>query len=321
MKLIFLYFTFFSLFACNDNSSYEKHNYYTWEGLEPDRWSSIWLLKRHIDLTAEISVLPAGAQLRDSIAIVTPNAAVIRTHGFSNFENLIKAHNKTSDAILIRIGKIINELEISPWRSPTPETSIVEQRFRELQVKYNRVDVPYECYAGFFDILYDTLKNNNISSSDDYLNVMHTQLAPENVCNTPAASIAKNSAAPVPEYPVDYVLKMINANKVVVFVDTREDEEFDEHHIPGAVNLKLREVDVSSAKQFEHADLIISYCIKDFRGYEVALALSKVGVKNIGIMKPYGLKGWKDLGLPVANSEVSDEAAIDLLKKMVASGV
>lgn len=308
------------LSACFSSSEQKAQKYYSWEGLEPDRWSSIWLLKRHIDPAAEISILPAGAQIHNATSIATPKSKIQRTHGFSNYENMVKAFEKTSDTGLMRIGKIINEIEISPWRSSTPAVAVVEQKFRELQFKYNRIDVPYECYSGFFDILYDVLKNSEVKESEQYLDSLSTKLEPDSVCQATADAIAVESEIPVQEYPVDYVLKMINANKTVIFVDTREDDEFDEHHIPGAINLKLREVEASSAKQFEEADLVISYCIKDFRGYEVALALSKVGVKNTGIMKPYGLKGWKDLNLPLADSDTSESIAIDALKRRAANG-
>lgn len=309
------------LSACFDQSNQESQQYYTWDGLEPDRWSSIWLLKRHIDSTAEVSILPVGAQVNNTVAIATPTSEIKRTHGFSNYENMLKASSSAEDAGLKRIGKIINEIEISPWSSSTPAVAVVEKQFRELQFRYNRVDVPYDCYAGFFDALYGVLKDAEVSDSEDYLTSLNTQLEPDNVCQISTDRIASKSEIPVLEYPVEYVLKMIAANKAVVFVDTREDDEFDEHHIPGAINLKLREVDATSAKQFDNADLVISYCIKDFRGYEVALALSKVGVKNTGIMKPYGLKGWKDLGLPVATVEVSDDVAIEALKNRASNGV
>ncbi len=321
MKLLITTCCCLLLSACLNSTEQTVQKYYSWNGLEPDRWSSIWLIKRHIDPAAEISIMPAGAQLNNAVSIATPSSKIKRTHGFSNYENMLKAFDKTGDVGLMRLGKIINEIEISPWRSSTPAVAVVEQQFRELQFKHNRVDVPYECYAGFFDILYNVLKIGEVEASDVYLEHLNAQLEPDNVCHIASETIAIDSEAPVLEYSVDYVLKMISENKTVVFVDTREDDEFDEHHIPGAVNLKLREVNASSAKQFESADLVISYCIKDFRGYEVALALSKVGVKNTGIMQPYGLKGWKDMNLPVADNTTTESAAIEALKRRSANGV
>ncbi len=321
MKHLLIIICYLSLSACSSQTDQEKQQYYTWDGLEPDRWSSIWLLKRHIDPVAEIAIVSVGAQVNNAIAIATPTAKIKRTHGFSNYENMLKASNNAGDVGLVRIGKIINEIEISPWSSSTPAVAVVEKQFRELQFKYNRTDVPYECYAGFFDVLYSVLKEAEVNDSESYLGALGAQLDPANVCQISSNTIVSKSNVPVLEYPIEYVLKMINANKNVVFVDTREDDEFDEHHIPGAVNLKLREVNASSAKQFESADLVISYCIKDFRGYEVALALSKVGVKNTGIMQPYGLKGWKDMNLPVADNTITEDVAIEALKRRAANGV
>lgn len=130
------------LSSCFDSAEHEKQQYYTWGGLEPDRWSSIWLLKRHIDTSAEISILPAGAQLNNAVTIATPTSKIKRTHGFSTYENMLKASDSANNLGLMRIGKIINEIEISPWRSSTPAVAVAEHQFRALQHKYNRVDVP-----------------------------------------------------------------------------------------------------------------------------------------------------------------------------------
>lgn len=306
-----------SLLACSSGPDLTAKQYYTWEGLEPDRWGSVWLMKRHIDPASTISIVPVGARLRDATAIATPNAPIKRTHGRSTYENLVEAFKQTDDPVLIKIGDIINELEISPWSKSSPSVAVVERQFRELQYKYNRVDVPVDCYAGFFDALYATLQ----SAEQDNLEALASSLEPDTVCKVSKGVVAQISDKPVLEYPVHHVLNMINANKKVVFVDTREDEEFDEHRIPGAVNLKLREVNESIVPQFADADLVISYCIKDFRGYEVALAMSRVGVKNVGIMNPFGLKGWKDSGLPVAGGKVSDEEALIKLKEIAERGV
>jgi len=311
--------TFFclSLLACSSGPDQSAKQYYTWEGLEPDRWGSVWLMKRHIDPSSNISIVPVGARMRDATAIATPNAPIKRTHGRSTYENLVEAFEQTGDPVLMQIGDIINELEISPWSKSSPSVAVVERQFRELQYKYNRVDVPVECYAGFFDALYASLKGAELED----LEALASSLEPDTVCKVSKGAVAQISDKPVLEYPVHHVLNMINANKKVVFVDTREDEEFDEYRIPGAVNLKLREVNEAIAPQFADADLVISYCIKDFRGYEVALAMSRAGVKNVGIMNPFGLKGWKDTGLPVAGGKVSDEEALIKLKEIAERGV
>ncbi len=321
MKYFLLIPFFFLLSACGNHSGNTAQRFYTWDGLEPDRWASIWLVKRHVFPQAVVTIVPVGAQLSGAEAIVTPTAVVKRTRGVSSYENMVVSYRKDGDAGLMRLGKIINELEIAPWRSSTPAVAVVERQFRALQYRFNRTRVPYDCYAGFFDSLYGVLKTAAVSDEPAWLESLASTLAVDNVCQGGTDSLVVEADIPVMEYPVSHVLKMIHAGKNVVFVDTREDDEFDETHIPGAINLKLREVDAASAKQFEQADLVISYCIKDFRGYEVALALHKVGVNNVGIMRPFGLKGWKGLDLPVASSKVSDRVALDELKKRAASGV
>lgn len=95
------------------------------------------------------------------------------------------------------------------------------------------------------------------------------------------------------------VLQLIRDGKRVVFVDAREKEEFEEERIPGAINLTLREIDDMASQLIGQADLVIGYCLKDFRGYEVAKALTEVGVTNLVTLKHPGLNGWKADGLPL----------------------
>jgi rhodanese-related sulfurtransferase len=305
-----------TLNACTDHAGVSQKQFYTWDGLEPDRWSSVWLIKRHVDPTAQISIVPVGARMQGAEAIATIDSSIKRSHGKSNYENLLAAYKKAQDPVLTKIGDIINELEISPWSGSSPLTTVVEDQFRNLQYKYNRVDVPIACYSGFFDALYNVLEN----SAEDLAAVTNA-LQADTICRSLKEAVASKSNVPVLEYSTKHVLDLIHANKKVVFVDTREDDEFDERHIPGAINIKLRDVDDSVSAQFADADLVIAYCIKDFRGYEVALALSKVGVKNTGIMNPFGLKGWMDTGLPVTDAKTSDAVALEQLKLRAAQGV
>lgn len=316
LKLVVITCVLF-LCSCISQSNESVTRYYTWEGLEPDRWASIWLMKRHIDPAANISILPVGAALKNSKAIATPFSEVKRTHGKSTYENLVTAYKQNNDATLLKIGAIINELEISPWNKSSPVVLAVETAFRELQYRYDRDNVPPECYAGFFDALYITLENTPSPTA----NALSKALDSNSVCHLDKQNIASRGTTKVVEYSTQHVLSMIHANRKVVFVDTREDAEFGEKRIPHAMNIKLREVNASHAKQLNDADLVIAYCIKDFRGYEVAKALKEVGVKNIGIMNPFGLKGWIDSGLPIANSTNTDAMAYKKLRDIAANGI
>lgn len=303
--------------ACNGAPPANSNKFYTWDGLEPDRWATVWLMNRHITQGAHIDIVPVGVSLSNSTVIATPHAEITRTHGKSTYENMLAAYNIDDDHALSRIGNIINRIEISPWAQSSPTVSLIERQFRNLQYDYNRVNVPISCYSGFFDSLYSELQE---SETPD-LHELEAALAPSKVCSNHKGVIANNPVNRVFEYSTDHVLNLIASERKVVFVDTRENDEFKERRIPGAINLKLREVNEESVAQIKDADLVIAYCIKDFRGYEVALAMSKAGVSNVGIMNPFGLKGWIDQGLPIVDSNVTEARALDLLREKALTGV
>jgi len=106
----------------------------------------------------------------------------------------------------------------------------------------------------------------------------------------------KDHQPPVGVITIKDALEFRAQGQNVLFVDAREEEEYLEEHIPGAINLSLRDVRRINPEIFASADIVISYCVKDFRGYEVAKAISDIGVKNSYTLKEYGLKGWKSAG-------------------------
>jgi rhodanese-related sulfurtransferase len=118
----------------------------------------------------------------------------------------------------------------------------------------------------------------------------------------------------VPVASADEVLAMIRQGKKVVFVDAREQEEWREEHIPGAINLALRDIGKLDRKALGDADLVIAYCLKDFRGFEVAKALQDAGIQQSSILAELGINGWKKRGLPtvLANARPEDAAANQL---------
>lgn len=119
----------------------------------------------------------------------------------------------------------------------------------------------------------------------------------------------------LPVADVNQVLDLIAAGKRVVFIDAREPEEFQERRIPSAINLTLREVRDLDARLLGQPDLVIAYCLKDFRGFEVARALSEAGVPNVATLKQAGINGWLSAGLPVASGDSSEPAAIEALEQ------
>jgi rhodanese-related sulfurtransferase len=122
---------------------------------------------------------------------------------------------------------------------------------------------------------------------------------------------ATPGAALVPAVSSEQVLEYLRHGKTVIFIDAREPEEFAESRIPGAINLSLRELEQASAElraQLQRADLTIAYCLKDFRGFEVARALREIGVNASSTLAEQGINGWKALGLPVMERGKRSEA-------------
>ena len=101
------------------------------------------------------------------------------------------------------------------------------------------------------------------------------------------------------------VVASIRRGEKILFLDVREPEEFDEFHLPGAVSVPLRSLAkrLSSIEGIHEADLVIPYCLKDFRGFEAARFLQKNGVENVGILEDFGVRAWKRAGLPMAGTD------------------
>lgn len=278
----------------------------TWDSLEPDKWSSIWLIKHYIDPNAIVEVRPTGDSLHGSIPFGVPQAQYKRTSERSTFESLIVGFN-LNDAILSRMGHIINTIETTSWNTPNdPVVHVVEQNFRRLQDKYGRAYVPISCYSHFFDALYTSLSH---SEGLDGLNSALNHAVVKQSCAESPDIAERTNANRVREIAIGELLAEITMNKKVVFVDTREAAEYSKSHIPGAVNIPMRDLNHTLYEQLKKADLVISYCVKDFRGYEVARQMLDNGVNNVAVMKPYGLSGWQSVGLPLVSAELSETLA------------
>lgn len=302
------------LSACTPRSSNPGKRYITWDGMEPDQWASIWLIKRHIDPQAEIVLRPVGAPTQDGNAFGVPGAKYNRTQNLSLYESLLKG-NHLDDPVLIQIGHIVHDIEISPWAGKSSRhTNVVEQAYRDLQERFEQRMVPADCYGRFFDEVYELLMHGSQEQDWQRLYSMSDQ-SPE--CRMNASNLARRDLSPfVQLVPTSAVLKDIGADKNVIFVDTRESAEYAEYHIPGAINLQLREVEPALISRFDDADLVIAYCIKDFRGFEMARSLAEIGVRNVGTMKPYGIAGWQHLGLPVTRGDdPGEDEAMEMLRK------
>lgn len=276
--------------------------YYTVDGLEPDKWASAWLLSQRVESGAVIEVRPRWALSGSGIPFDIPGEPLYRKDGLTTFQ--VIAENSSDDLPHVsRLGGVLSDLELNAWaKNEFPETAAIERHYRALQQRFNRNNVPLECYLAFFDRVAAWMKagNGSMSQLEAELESFVT------TCRADSEDIVVDRRGEyVPTVAISTILERVAAGSRVVFVDTREPDEYREGRIPGAINLPLRDLD-EYPEHLKDADLVISYCVKDFRGYEVAQDLLESGVRNAVIMEPYGIKGWSDVGLPVVSGPAGD---------------
>jgi len=104
----------------------------------------------------------------------------------------------------------------------------------------------------------------------------------------------------VKETNVPDVKRRMDAGEKLLLVDVREDLEWAQGHLPGAVHLGkgIIERDIEQRVPDRGAKLIL-YCGGGFRSAIAAENLQKMGYTEVESMDG-GWKGWLDAGLPIA---------------------
>ena len=104
----------------------------------------------------------------------------------------------------------------------------------------------------------------------------------------------------VKETNVADVKRRMDAGEKFVLVDVREESEWAQGHLPGAIHLGkgIIERDIEKRVPDTGAKLIL-YCGGGFRSALVAESLQKMGYTNVESMDG-GWKGWVEGGLPTA---------------------
>lgn len=75
--------------------------------------------------------------------------------------------------------------------------------------------------------------------------------------------------------------KIINENAILI--DVREEDEYNENHINGAINLPLNTIDENTSKELieNKESVIIVYCKSGRRSNEALIMLKELGYKNV----------------------------------------
>jgi len=278
----------------------------TWQGIEPDKWATAWFIKRHVSPDAYFLLVPPNSKLpQNALPFGVPDVSIRRANRESMFRRLRTAMQFDAPEIEYLDG-IIHDVEVNIWDEPAhPHSAWFETMYRTLQARYQRDQVPVDCYLAFFDGVARIARQQKVSASD-----YQDQLDLKSLC----PGLPDKSERMVESLDHIDVLREVSLGKQVIFLDTRENEEFDEVHLPGAKLLRLRDVNQKNVKDLLNADLVVPYCVKDFRGFEVAKSLKQYGIKRVATLSPNGLKGWLSKGLPVSGKdELNEQDAMDAL--------
>lgn len=91
-----------------------------------------------------------------------------------------------------------------------------------------------------------------------------------------------------------------NSNDVVI-VDVRTTEEFQQGHVPNAINIPLSNIiDNPDILASSKEKPIVLYCRSGYRAGKAAEALQKYGYPNLRHLEG-DMQGWLKVGLPVEN--------------------
>jgi rhodanese-related sulfurtransferase len=112
--------------------------------------------------------------------------------------------------------------------------------------------------------------------------------------------LVNETKARVAETNVAAVKRRMDAGERFLLVDVREDNEWAQGHVPGAVHLGkgIIERDIEARVPDTGAKVIL-YCGGGFRSALVADNLQKMGYTNVESMDG-GWRGWLEAGLPTA---------------------
>src|SRR2546423_5536041 len=114
--------------------------------------------------------------------------------------------------------------------------------------------------------------------------------------------------------PKDAATKSKNGEALII--DVRENDEWDEEHIPEAIHLSRGTIELDIEEKLpDTSAMMICHCGGGGRGALATHSLEKMGYKNVRNMAG-GLKAWKDAGLattkeivPCADNPVTDRFA------------
>ncbi len=101
------------------------------------------------------------------------------------------------------------------------------------------------------------------------------------------------------EFTIEEYLRRVQAGEKWILVDIREDHEWEQERIPGAIHIGRGVLERDIESRFpDRATPLVLQCGGGFRTALSADALQRMGYDNV-VSLDGGIRGWKERGLPV----------------------
>ncbi len=111
--------------------------------------------------------------------------------------------------------------------------------------------------------------------------------------------LVKDAKSRVKEVDYKEIKKRIDSGEKLILVDTREDLEWANGHLPGAIHMGKGVIERDIEKTIpDHNAPVVLYCGGGFRSVLAADNLQKMGYTNV-ISMDGGWRGWTESGYPV----------------------
>ena len=99
--------------------------------------------------------------------------------------------------------------------------------------------------------------------------------------------------------PSDVYTDLQNNSAEITVIDARTQEAYSQGHVPGAINLPWRKIDLSSTASIPRDKTLVTYCdgIHCNASTKAAMRLAALGFRVKEMLD--GIQGWKREGYPV----------------------
>ncbi len=162
MKSLF-FFSILVILGCT--TSVRSETFVTWEGLEPDKVASMWLIKRFVDPQATFSFIEKGSPVDGAgVPFDIPQAELRRHHTRSTFETIL-FHYKLQDEKLNHLAELIHDIEINTWMKDRKAESVeLEQNLWKRIGSQSSSESVFSKILLFLDRYYASINNSAIES-------------------------------------------------------------------------------------------------------------------------------------------------------------